>query len=64
MIHILSQYSHVVSIHVCSMLHASTSNLYCIQTMKCETSALDITGMLWAGVLDVITVRVMTNRID
>ena len=32
--------------------------------MRCETIALDITGMVWAGVLDVIIIRAMTARTD
>ena len=35
-----------------------------IQTVRCETSVLSMTGMLWAGVLGVIVVRVMTERAD
>ena len=32
-----------------------------LQIVKCEASALDMTGMLWTAVLHVIIVRVMTD---
>ena len=58
-----NQYSHGVSIHFAP---------YCVQfqhpvlfqTMRCDSGVLDMTGMLWVGVLNVITVRVMTDRAD
>ena len=35
-----------------------------LQTMRCESNALDMTGVLLARVLDVIIVRVITDRTD
>ena len=35
-----------------------------LQTIRYETSAIDMTGMLLPGILDVIIVRVMTDRAD
>ena len=34
------------------------------QTVRYESSAQDMTGILWAGVLDVIIIRVTTDRAD
>ena len=34
------------------------------QAIRCKVSALDMTGMLWAGLPDVIILRVMTARVD
>ena len=42
----------------------SSIPLYCLYTMRCEAIALYKTGDLWAGVLDVIIVRVMRDMTD
>ena len=48
------------------VLHAmwNANTLYCSQTFRFETAALDVTEILWAGVLDVIVIRLMTGRTD
>ena len=54
----------MLSVFILSHAMYSCKTLFCFQTVKCETSAPDMTGMLGAGVLDVITVKVMTERAD
>ena len=41
-----------------------SNNLYCCQTLRCETNALDMTGMPYAKVLHEIFVRIKTDRAD
>ena len=60
---VLGMYSHVLSIKFLFMLYALPTTLTAL-TVRCETSVLDMTGMLWTGVLDVIIVSLMTGWDD
>ena len=47
----------MLSIFIFAPCYVHSKHIVLSHTMRCEPSALDIIGMLWAGVLDVIILR-------